>query len=233
MTLLSAVILQGVAASRPAAGTAGRLYYSTDTQVLERDNGSTWDEWDWPTTSAVIGSSRLVYRYTVTGSAKASIDTGVDTAQAGDNDWTGGDLLEVWIQARTDEAVTLGTCNITFNNDTGANYDQVQVQNTNATLAGSNSLAQTSLVPSVTGNSAAANYAGVVRLSIPGYARTTFYKEGELTCGTPEDSAADNRFRALAFAYKSTSAITRMKILAGSGNFQIGTNLTIYKRISS
>jgi hypothetical protein len=41
--LLSAVIGYGVAGSRPAAGTAGRLYYSTDTDILERDNGSSWD----------------------------------------------------------------------------------------------------------------------------------------------------------------------------------------------
>jgi hypothetical protein len=41
--LLSAVIGYGAAGSRPAAGTAGRLYYSTDTDTLERDNGSTWD----------------------------------------------------------------------------------------------------------------------------------------------------------------------------------------------
>lgn len=43
MTRLADVIMRGVAASRPAAGVAGRLYYSTDTGVLERDNGSTWD----------------------------------------------------------------------------------------------------------------------------------------------------------------------------------------------
>lgn len=41
--LLSSVIGYGVVGSRPAAGTAGRLYYSTDTDVLERDNGSGWD----------------------------------------------------------------------------------------------------------------------------------------------------------------------------------------------
>lgn len=36
------VIIAGVAASRPAAGTAGRLYFSTDTFVLERDTGAAW-----------------------------------------------------------------------------------------------------------------------------------------------------------------------------------------------
>jgi len=36
------VIMIGTAAARPAAGTAGRLYFSTDTSVLERDSGAAW-----------------------------------------------------------------------------------------------------------------------------------------------------------------------------------------------
>lgn len=42
VVLGTGVIMQGVAGSRPAAGTAGRLYYSTDTGVLERDTGAAW-----------------------------------------------------------------------------------------------------------------------------------------------------------------------------------------------
>jgi hypothetical protein len=39
----SAVIMAGVFASRPAAATAGLLYFATDTGVGYRDNGATWD----------------------------------------------------------------------------------------------------------------------------------------------------------------------------------------------
>lgn len=35
--------LSGVAASRPAAGEAGRIYFATDTKTLSIDNGTTWD----------------------------------------------------------------------------------------------------------------------------------------------------------------------------------------------
>ncbi len=38
------LLAAGLASARPAAGTAGRFYFSTDTLVLERDNGATWDE---------------------------------------------------------------------------------------------------------------------------------------------------------------------------------------------
>lgn len=34
---------EGTLASRPAAGTAGRLYVETDNKVLDRDNGTSWD----------------------------------------------------------------------------------------------------------------------------------------------------------------------------------------------
>ena len=41
---LNAGLLQYAAfASRPAAGQTGRLFYATDTNVLYRDNGSSWD----------------------------------------------------------------------------------------------------------------------------------------------------------------------------------------------
>lgn len=43
MTKLSDVIGRGLASARPAFGVAGRLYYSTDTAVLERDSGAAWE----------------------------------------------------------------------------------------------------------------------------------------------------------------------------------------------
>lgn len=37
-------ITGGLASARPAAGTAGRFYFSTDTNTWSRDNGTTWDD---------------------------------------------------------------------------------------------------------------------------------------------------------------------------------------------
>jgi hypothetical protein len=44
-TFLPIVIecISGLAASRPAGPVAGMLYYATDTEVLSRGNGSSWD----------------------------------------------------------------------------------------------------------------------------------------------------------------------------------------------
>lgn len=35
---------EGTHAARPAAGAAGRIYYETDTLLMFRDNGATWDQ---------------------------------------------------------------------------------------------------------------------------------------------------------------------------------------------
>lgn len=43
MAKLDTVIMRGLHADRPAAGTGGRLYYETDTSTLYRDSGSTWE----------------------------------------------------------------------------------------------------------------------------------------------------------------------------------------------
>lgn len=46
MTALSSIVSRGTLASRPAAATAGALYYATDNGHLYRDNGSSWDLMD-------------------------------------------------------------------------------------------------------------------------------------------------------------------------------------------
>jgi hypothetical protein len=43
MATLASVILRGTFAARPAAGTAGRLYYDTTNSVMYRDSGSAWE----------------------------------------------------------------------------------------------------------------------------------------------------------------------------------------------
>src|SRR3990172_8953417 len=46
MTLLSAVILRGTTAERPAVGLAGRLFYDTTLTKWQRDNGTVWQDCD-------------------------------------------------------------------------------------------------------------------------------------------------------------------------------------------
>lgn len=69
------VIMSGLASARPAAGTAGRLYYATDTGDWSRDNGSTWD-----LISTNIGT--LSAASSVAGTDEAAVNQGGTTRKA-------------------------------------------------------------------------------------------------------------------------------------------------------
>ncbi len=50
------LIGRGLDANKPTAGVPGRLYFSTDTDRLYRDNGTSWDEYESSTGAASIGA---------------------------------------------------------------------------------------------------------------------------------------------------------------------------------
>lgn len=62
----SSVNLIGTDAARPAAGTAGRIYYTTNAPILFRDNGVTWDSFGpiWKFTDPNL---RTWHDYSLTG----------------------------------------------------------------------------------------------------------------------------------------------------------------------
>lgn len=181
-----------------------------------------------------IGVSVLVYRYTVSGSDKTSIDTGVDTANAGSNDWTGGDLLEVWITSRTDDATAAANISVTLNNDTGSNYDRQFVRGANATASAGNSLAATSWLLQTHGSGGGASYAAVAKISIPDFTGTTFFKSGEGSIGVPDSTNTNDVTNQVILAWKSTSAVTRLAVAATAGQkLKVGSQILIYKRLAS
>ncbi len=59
--LLSAVIGRGALASRPAAGTAGRLYFDTDSNILYRDNGTIWDSVEGVSSGGNVYDPTIIY----------------------------------------------------------------------------------------------------------------------------------------------------------------------------
>lgn len=179
------------------------------------------------------GFPELIYRYTVSGSAKAGIDTGSDAAQAGSNDWANGDLLEILILARTDQAITRSSLLMQLNGDTSSIYDQEQLRGLDTSVASAGAVAAAQWSLEVPGSSAAANYAAFLRGSLFAYTSPTFYKTAEFRGGYNHTSAASNFWSAWACSYRSTSAVTRIKIFGGSSsNFAVGSQLLVYKRLA-
>jgi Major tropism determinant N-terminal domain len=219
---------------------SGEPGYETDTGKMKVGDGSTaWSLLGYFAGSVgsggqAIGGTELVYRYTVTGADKASIDTGVDTKDAGSGDWTNGDLLEIHLSCRTDDAAAAATVDLTFNNDTGTNYDGNREQVVNTTVTGATFPANASVPLAVHGSGGGASYASAVGVFVPNFGGSTLYKGGWVTNGIPDATAGNLRTVLNHFGYRSTSPITRAAVAAAAGQkFKIGTQLSIYKRLSS
>ena len=217
--------IQGVAVS----GTA-----PSANQVLTASD-ATHAAWATPSSGGGIGSSSLVYRYTVTGSDKASIDTGVDTADAGSNDWTNGDLLEVWLYARTDEAVNISQIDLTFNNDSGSNYTWARFRNAGGTITGAANGGTANVPLFCAGASADANVFSATRMAVPNFGGTVGYKSFEVKEGQGSTTSGNNDSTTFDGTYRSTSALTRLKVTPDTAGkkLKVGTQLLIYKRLAS
>ncbi len=183
------------------------------------------------------GAPVLLYDYEVTGSDKASIDTGVDTPSAGvagTAAFPALRTLEVWLYVRTDETVLQSQVNVNLNNDGSSIYDAMRVSGTDSSAPGSApnaGIATWAFL--VSGASVQANAFGVVRLTMPNYAGTVGYKTAEsLTATLLDSTSANNNIAIRGNLYRSTSAVNRLAVtpnVAGK-KLKVGTRLLIYAR---
>ncbi len=182
-----------------------------------------------------LGANELIYRYTVTGSDKTSIDTGVDTADAGSNVWSNGDLLEVYLFVRTDETATASQINVTVNNDTSSIYDVVRIQGINATIATASSIARANFFFDGMGASGPSNAFATAEFLFPNYAGTVGLKGGTLKHSLPTQSGTTATLDLWSLGYRSTSAITRLAVVVNTAGkkLKVGSQLLIYKRLAS
>lgn len=186
-----------------------------------------------PTGGTTLGASELVYRYTVSGSDKTSIDTGIDTADAGSGDWTNGDLLEIYVVGRTDESVTQSVVDFFLNNDAGTDYDYAFVDMTTSSVSGGGAAAATRLQVLLPGASAASNAAGSWAIEIPDYAGTTFLKS-VLVRGS-SISGSTRTIDMYGMLWHGTAAISRFALQPSTSGkkLKVGTQLLVYKRRST
>ena len=189
-------------------------------------------------TAPASGGTLLVYRYTVAGSDKTSIDTGVDTPDAGSNDWTNGDLLKVSYRMRTDEAsLFLSFVAITWNNDTGATQYDVQrfeAQGTGSFSAVSNA-ARANNFTKVAGASSPTGVFGVGTIEVPRYNDGVANMNGTLVGSVANQDATNAVNIQYSLGYRSTTALSRVKFtpLTGGSKLKVGSMIEIHKFVSS
>lgn len=168
-----------------------------------------------PTSSGKGGSAgggATVLSTTTLGADTATIDTGA----AGFS--TAFSILVIDALLRDDDAAAVSFFTLILNNDAGANYDSQRLEGSAAAASASTTLAANSWTLRCHGAGGTANYASATRVIIPGYGGTTFAKVAHALCALPDGIAGNNAADCHALGYRSTSAISRVKVtVAGAG----------------
>lgn len=138
--------------------------------------------------------------------------------------------LRLIVQARGDNASANIYAHLTFNADTGANYD-VQFVNANDTTVNATAVAAgaQNYALYVPGSSAPSGSAGLCEIMIANYAGTTFHKSYSIVRGVSQGTAAANQYHTTGVGrWRNTAAITRVTLTIDTGNFIAGSVATLY-----
>jgi len=184
-------------------------------------------------TTLGVPAGVLLFDYEITGSDAASIDTAVDGTYATAAFATTYPMLEVFFYGRTDEATTFGSTTIILNNDTSSLYDRISVKGVNATAAASNARAAAAWTQDLAGASHAASFFSTYHLRMPNYGGTVGFKSATCDISAPDSAAASCVVASNGLLYRSTTAISRLKIAAagaGAQKLKVGSRLIIYGR---
>ncbi len=135
------------------------------------------------------------------------------------------DLLVV-IRGRGTAVATNVVVQMTFNSDTGANYEYQRLTGLGGTPSAALASAQTNLaVMNLPAASATSGVVGYSRCYIGDYANTTFWKAASSdTFSYTTGYAKDNK----AMIWHSTSAINRIDLVLASGDFAAGSVVSLY-----
>ncbi len=141
------------------------------------------------------------------------------------------DDLVICISGRSAAAATKDLVRLRLNGDSAAHYDCIEENRFSTTPT--SGIADTALsVLSIAGATAPANYVGSVEILIPGYAKTSFYKNVLAYSDNAEAvNATSLYFERWAGYWRSSAAVSSVDLTLSSGaNFAIGTVVTIYGR---
>lgn len=223
MSWLDQVIGYGTHAARPAAGSAGRLYYETDTATLFRDNGTTWDSLTLG--SGAPGVVKLGETIVGAGGQQTFTFSAIPAGYA---------RLEIVIVGRSDGATSGSAILVQFNGDTtAANYKSLVNALDNYVTGGSFNIQS----PTSTSAGASVGWLGgtdqtdlldrcTMRLFIPDYTDTTHHKSVEQQ-GVMLASGDYEMGLNLAY-WLSTAAITDIAVHMVTNKLVEGSTVRLY-----
>lgn len=223
MTLLTTAFAQGTHAARPAASASnnGFYYYETDTQNLFQSTGSAWQQ--IASTGGGGGSMTRLYTQTL-GADAATFDTGAAAIASGYSS-----IHVVALLKTTRAASWIDDLKMTFNGDTGANYDYGSLFS-----SGSASFNQTHGgsyidVPVVGANGTTQLYFSTVTFTIPNYTSTALYKSGSGQSGAIDTGNTQQAQVTLQFGWRSLVALNQITFAsANAANMKAGCSIQVY-----
>ena len=209
---------QGSLYMRRDAGNATGLYVKTTGITLSTG-------WQAYTVAAAVSGLVQLYDSGYLPAPQGTLDTGASGFSTALNH------LIVKLIARGEAAGNNVTLKMTFNGDTGANYDSQGVWAGTGTPAAESLLGGTYAIPGavtvIPAASATANYPGLVELEVPFYAQPTsnFYK-----MWTAKSTSGPNWNGSVMGGWwkNAGTAINRIAFTPGSGNFVAGSRLMVY-----
>lgn len=175
--------------------------------------------------SAPGEGSVVLFDPTITGVDAQTIDTGA-------NGIAGGyDILEAFIYTRSDHGTAVPDVFIIVNDDASAIYDRQFIAGiAGAATAGTN-IGTSSWSFPTHGSGGSAGYVGLSILTMVNYDQTSFWKSAIILTSAPDATSGNNIIAPLSVGYRSTNAITRLRIDAGGGQkFKVGSRLLILAR---
>lgn len=170
-----------------------------------------------------------IYDFTIAGADQAAIDTAVDNGGTTAPFPTNGTMLEIFATLRTDDAAAFHDINLTFNNDTSSIYERQYMVAGNTTQVDGAEAANPNFAFHVHSANGSASYPGSVEIAVPNYAGTTFWKTGTAKVSSNDATTGNSKAGMYGFGYRSTSAITRVKIAGQStAKLKVGSRVVIY-----
>jgi hypothetical protein len=138
--------------------------------------------------------------------------------------------IEIRVRGRGTTAATLIGVFMQFNGDTAANYDWEGTQSNNTTTASFNGNATTGVqLGNLAAASATASTADFLVATVADYRGTTFRKAGHSRGTIRTTTTASGAFNeSFAFWWRSTSAITSVKVYPTAGGFVDGSVVSLY-----
>jgi hypothetical protein len=173
--------------------------------------------------SGGAGGLSLLYDSGVLAGNAATIDTGAGGIAGS------AKVMRIVAYLRTDQAVQTVAALLTFNADTGNNYDRVAVQGVNVTASANNSVGRANFDGLLaTGTSADADSFCGSELTIPQYAGAHHKTLTGTSSAVGTSAAANTLARMTGGRWKSTAAISRAAFALAAGNFVAGSRVTIW-----